>query len=45
MKVLTGIEMMVEKLEEWEKYASKKINSTTEESRGLKELIVRYRKL
>ena len=45
MKALTGIEMIIEKLEEWEKYASKKINSCLEHSVGLKELIVRYRKV
>jgi midasin len=46
MKVLTGLELVLQKLEEWEVYASKRVgNSCEEEMRGLKQLIIRYRKL
>ena len=31
MKLLTGMEMLLEKLDEWEAYASKKLNSCQDE--------------
>lgn len=36
MKILTGAELLLEKLEEWEPYASKKLNSCHEEMNLLK---------
>lgn len=45
MKVLTGLEIILNKLEEWEHYASKSINSCTNEMTLLKQLIIRYRKI
>jgi len=31
MKMLTGMELLLEKLDEWQSYASKKLNSCEEE--------------
>eukprot|EP00347_Sterkiella_histriomuscorum_P024492 403330924 len=45
MKILTGLEMILNKLEEWEIYASKSHNSTTNEMTLFKQLIIRYRKV
>lgn len=46
MKVLTGLELLLNKLEEWEVYASKRVgNSCDEEMTVVKQLIIRYRKL
>jgi midasin len=46
MKVLTGLELILNKLEEWEVYASKRIgNSCEEEMNTIKQLIIRYRKI
>jgi len=45
MKLLTGLELLLNKLEEWEVYASKSLNSTTAEMTLIKQLIIRYRKI
>ena len=46
MKLLTTIEMLLAKLEEWEStYASKRLNSVETEINSLKMLVIRYRKL
>jgi midasin (ATPase involved in ribosome maturation) len=45
MKVLSGLEHVLNKLEEWEVYASKSLNSCTEEITLIKQLVIRYRKL
>mmetsp|Transcript_29535 Transcript_29535/g.44964 ORF Transcript_29535/g.44964 Transcript_29535/m.44964 type:complete len:201 (+) Transcript_29535:9690-10292(+) len=45
MKMLTGMELLLEKLGEWESYASKKLNSCEEEMNYVKQLIIRYRKI
>ena len=46
MKLLTGLELLLNKLEEWEKtYASKRLNSVEENINGLKQLVIRYRKI
>lgn len=45
MKILTGLELLLNKLEEWEVYASKSLNSCTEEMTLMKQLIIRYRKI
>lgn len=44
-KMLTGLELILNKLEEWEVYASKSINSTENEMNLFKQLIIRYRKI
>jgi hypothetical protein len=44
-KMLTGMEMLLEKLDEWEAYASKKLNSCQDEIKAMKQLIIRYRKI
>ena len=44
-KMLTGMELLLEKLDEWESYASKKLNSCQDEIKCLKQLIIRYRKI
>ena len=45
MKILTGLELIINKLDEWEVYASKSLNSTTNEMTLFKQLIIRYRKI
>ena len=45
MKILTGLELVLNKLEEWEIYACKSINSCDNEMTLLKQLIIRYRKI
>jgi midasin len=45
MKMLTGMELLLEKLDEWEAYASKRLNSCQEEILTMKQLIIRYRKI
>lgn len=46
MKVLTGLEIILNKIEEWEDYASKTVgNSCESEALLLKQLIIRYRKI
>lgn len=45
MKMLTGMELLLEKLDEWQSYASKKLNSCHDEINTLKQLIIRYRKI
>ena len=46
MKLLTTIEYLLAKLEEWEStYASKRLNSVEAEINQLKMLVIRYRKL
>ena len=45
MKMLTGLELLLDKLEEWQGYASKKLNSCHEEMNSIKQLIIRYRKI
>ena len=45
MKLLTGMELLLEKLDEWDAYSSKKLNSCHEETQHIKQLIIRYRKL
>ena len=45
MKILTGLELVLNKLEEWEVYASKSLNSCQNEMTLLKQLIIRYRKI
>jgi hypothetical protein len=45
MKMLTGMELLLEKMDEWEAYASKKLNSFQDEILQLKQLIIRYRKI
>jgi midasin len=45
MKILTGLELILNKLEEWEVYASKSLNSCDAEMTLLKQLIIRYRKI
>ncbi len=45
MKILTGLELVLNKLEEWEVYASKSLNSCHNEMTLLKQLIIRYRKI
>ena len=46
MKVLTSIEFLLTKLEEWENtYASKRLNSIETEINQLKLLVIRYRKI
>ena len=45
MKLLTGLELILNKLEEWEVYASKSLNSCDSEMTLLKQLIIRYRKI
>ena len=46
MKLLTSMEFLLSKLEEWESaYASKRLNSVEAEINTLKMLIIRYRKI
>ena len=46
MKLLTTLEFLLSKLEEWEStYASKRLNSVETEIVTLKMLIIRYRKI
>lgn len=46
MKLLTSMEFLLTKLEEWENtYASKRLNSLESEINTLKMLIIRYRKI
>jgi midasin (ATPase involved in ribosome maturation) len=45
MKILTGLELILNKLEEWEIYASRSINSTQTQMTLFKQLIIRYRKI
>lgn len=45
MKLLTGLELLLNKLEEWEVYASRSLNSCDPEMTLLKQLIIRYRKI
>lgn len=46
MKLLTTIEYLLAKLEEWEStYASKRLNSVESEINSLKMLVIRYRKI
>ena len=45
MKILTGLELVLNKLEEWEVYASRSLNSCQNEMTLLKQLIIRYRKI
>ena len=46
MKLLTTIEYLLGKLEEWEHtYASKRLNSVETEINSLKMLVIRYRKI
>jgi len=46
MKVLTSVEFLLSKLEEWENtYASKRLNSVETEINQLKLLVIRYRKI
>ena len=46
MKLLTSMEFLLSKLEEWETtYASKRLNSVEADINTLKMLIIRYRKI
>lgn len=46
MKILTCMEFLLQKLEEWENtYASKRLNSVENEVNTIKLLIIRYRKI
>lgn len=46
MKILTGLEIILNKIDEWEIYASKTIgNSCEAEALLLKQLIIRFRKI
>jgi hypothetical protein len=46
MKILTTLEFLLSKLEEWENtYASKRLNSVEANINTIKMLIIRYRKL
>jgi len=45
MKLLTGLELLLNKLAEWEVYASRSLNSCDAEMTLLKQLIIRYRKI
>jgi midasin (ATPase involved in ribosome maturation) len=46
MKLLTGLDLLLNKLEEWEKtYASKRLNSVETNIVALKQLVIRYRKI
>lgn len=46
MKVLTSLEFLLSKLDEWEKtYASKRLNSVQENIDAIKSLVIRYRKI
>jgi midasin len=45
MKLLTGMELLLEKMDEWEQYASKRLNSCQDEVNTIKQLIIRYRKI
>lgn len=46
MKLLTSLEFLLTKLEEWENtYASKRLNSVEEHINTLKLMIIRYRKI
>lgn len=45
MKMLTGMELLLEKLDEWDAYSSKRLNSCHEQTQSIKLLIIRYRKL
>ena len=46
MKLLTSMEFLLTKLEEWETtYASRRLNSVEAEINTLKMLIIRYRKI
>ena len=45
MKLLTGMELLLEKLGEWDSYSSRKLNSCHDETQHIKQLIIRYRKL
>ena len=45
MKALTGLELILQKLGEWEVYASKQFNSCEAEMLLIKQLIIRYRKV
>lgn len=45
MKLLTGIELILNKLEEWEVYAAKSLNSCESEALLLKQLVIRLRKV
>jgi hypothetical protein len=45
MKILTGVELLLEKLDEWQPYASKNLNSCQDEITSIKQLIIRYRKI
>ena len=45
MKMLTGMELLLEKLDEWDAYSSKRLNSCHEQTQSIKQLIIRYRKI
>jgi len=46
MKILTCLEFLLSKLDEWENtYASKRLNSVQTEIDALKMLVIRYRKI
>jgi midasin len=45
MKILTGMEILLGKIDEWEAYASKNLNSLTNEELTIKQLIIRFRKI
>ena len=46
MKLLTGLELLLNKLEEWEHtYASKRLNSVADHIIAIKQLVIRYRKI
>lgn len=45
MKILTGLELLLSKLEEWEVYAARNINSCQDQMTLIKQLIIRYRKI
>lgn len=45
MKILTGLELLLNKLDEWEVYASRSLNSCDAEMTLIKQLIIRYRKI
>jgi midasin (ATPase involved in ribosome maturation) len=46
MKLLTGLELLLNKLEEWENtYASKRLNSVEYHVTTIKQLVIRYRKI
>ena len=43
--MLTGMELLLEKLDEWDAYSSKRLNSCHEQTQSIKQLIIRYRKI